>query len=70
MRNFGATALLLGGLGYFYCSDQLGRYAVPSQDTSVAKALATPGGRWQVAQYACVTFGALGALMLLFPKGR
>ena len=70
MRKFGSTALILGVLGYFYCSDRLSRYEAPPAQTGAFKAAETPAGRWQIAQYGCATLAAFGFLMALFPKGR
>ena len=70
MRKFGSTAVIVGVLGYFYCSDRLSRYEAPAAQTSGLGAAQTPAGRWQIGQYGCATLAAFGFLMALFPKGR
>jgi hypothetical protein len=70
MRNFGATLLLLGIVGFFYASSRL-RDAQPlPEGLSITEGLQHPAGRWDLARYGSASVAGLGLLMALFPKGR
>jgi hypothetical protein len=70
MRNFGAILLVLGGLGFFYCSSRLEEARPLAPDLSVSESLEQPAGRWEMARYACAGAAGFGLLMALFPRGR
>ena len=70
MRNFGGVLLLLGILGFFYCSTQTDKYDPVPQGLDIREGLRYPGGRWEVARYACAGVAGFGLLMAFFPKGR
>ena len=70
MRNFGALVLLLGIVGFLYCSSRLSEMAPLPQGLSIDDSLSQPAGRWEVARYACGAAAGFGLLMALFPKGR
>ena len=70
MRNFGAILLVLGGLGYFYCSTRLEEATPLQPGLSIGESLAEPGGRWEMARYGCAGAAGFGLLMALFPRGR
>ena len=48
MRKYGSLALMLGVLGFLYCSDRLSTLPAPPTNVSVAKALEDPSARWQI----------------------
>jgi hypothetical protein len=70
MRNFGAVLLLLGILGFLYCSSRLSEAPAMPQGLSVSDSLDYPAGRWEMARYASAGAAAFGLLMTMFPKGR
>ena len=70
MRNLGAIFLLLGIVGFLYCSSRLSETAALPAGLSVEEALKQPAGRWDVARYACGAAAGFGLLMTIFPKGR
>ncbi len=70
MRNFGGILLLLGVLGFFFASGQLGRLEPVPSGLSLRETLQYPAGRWEFVRYGCAGAGAVGLLLALFPKGR
>lgn len=70
MRNFGALLLLLGILGFLYCSSRLSEAPPMPQGLSVSDSLDYPAGRWEMARYASAAAAGFGLLMAMFPKGR
>jgi len=62
--------MLLGVLGFFYASSQLGSLEPVPQGLSVSESLQYPAGRWELVRYGCGGAAAVGLLMALFPKGR
>jgi hypothetical protein len=70
VRNFGATLLLLGIVGFFYASSRLGETEPMPAGLSVLEGLRHPAGRWDLARYGCVAAAGFGLLVALFPKGR
>ncbi len=70
MRNFGGILLLLGTLGFFYASSQLGNYEAVPEGLSIRDSLRYPAARWDLVRYGCGGVAAVGLLMALFPKGR
>jgi hypothetical protein len=70
MRNFGATLLLLGIVGFFYASSRLADAEPLPEGLSITEGLQLPAGRWDVARYGCAAVAGFGLLMALFPKGR
>jgi hypothetical protein len=70
MRNLGGIVLLLGVLGFFYASSQLGDLEPVPQGLGIRDGLAYPAGRWEMARYGCAAVAAFGLLMALFPKER
>jgi len=70
MRNLGAILLVVGGLGFFYCSSRLEEAQPLASDLSVSQSLEQPAGRWEMARYACAGAAGFGLLMALFPRGR
>jgi hypothetical protein len=70
MRNIGGILLILGVLGFFYCSSQLESLEPVPQGLSVGEGFEYPAGKWEVARYACGGLAGFGLLMAMFPKGR
>jgi hypothetical protein len=70
MRNLGGILILVGVIGFFYCSSQLEGATPPAPDTSLSEAIASPGGRWEFGRYACAGAAGIGVILALFPKGR
>jgi hypothetical protein len=70
MRNFGATLLVLGALGFFYCSSRLSEVEPLPEGLSIGESLDHPAGRWDMARYGSAAAAGFGLLMALFPKGR
>jgi hypothetical protein len=70
MRNFGGIMLVLGVLGFFYCTGQRDNYPELPQGLSLSDSLKQPAGKWDVGRYACGAVAGFGLLMAFFPKGR
>jgi hypothetical protein len=70
MRNMGVILLVLGILGFFYCSSRLEGLEPVPPGLSVGEGLKYPAGKWDVARYGCGGVAAFGLLMAFFPKGR
>jgi hypothetical protein len=70
MRNLGAVLIVLGILGFLYCSGRLDKSAPLPQGLSISESLDHPAGRWEMARYACAAAAGFGVLMAMFPKGR
>ena len=70
MRNFGAVLLLLGILGFFYCSSKLDDVEPLPDGLTVTESLREPAGQWQMARFASAVAGGFGLLIAMFPKGR
>lgn len=70
MRNFGGTLLLLGVIGFFYCSSQLEESGPPPEGLSISESFAHPTGRYEIGRWASACAAAFGGVMALFPKGR
>ena len=70
MRNFGGIMLLVGILGFFYCSDKASKAGEVPEGKSISESLEYDAGKWEVARYVCAGIGAFGLLMTVFPKGR
>jgi hypothetical protein len=70
MRNFGGFMVVLGIVGFLYCSSQLSKMGEVPEGKSISESLEYDVGRYEVARYVCAGIGAFGLLMTLFPKGR
>jgi hypothetical protein len=71
MRQFGAWALLIGIIGFFYSMDRLSKLPEVPGDVPVDRAVRQyPAARWQLAEYGFATLAGFGVLMAIFPKGR
>jgi hypothetical protein len=70
MRNAGGMLLLVGVLGFFYCSARLSNLEPVPAGKSISDSLQYPAGRFEVGRYASAMVGAVGLILALFPKGR
>jgi hypothetical protein len=70
MRNFGGLLLVLGVVGFFYCSARLSNLDPLPAGKSISESLQYTTGRFEVARYAAALAGGIGFLLALFPKGR
>jgi len=70
MRNFGGVMLLVGIIGFLYCSDRASKAGEVPEGKSISESLEYDAGKWQVGRYVCAGVGAFGLLMAMFPKGR
>jgi hypothetical protein len=70
MRNFGGILLLLGALGFFYCSGRLTNLEPVPPGLGVSDSLRYPAGRMELARYGSALLGGIGFILALFPKGR
>jgi len=70
MRNMGGLLMLVGALGFFYCSARLSNLEPVPAGKSVSESLQYAAGRLEVARYGAAIAGAMGLILALFPKGR
>jgi len=70
MRNLGGILLLLGALGFFYCSARLSNLDPLPSGLGIRDSLQYSAGRLEIARYAAALSGVVGFLLALFPKGR
>jgi hypothetical protein len=70
MRNFGGLLLVVGIVGFLYCSSQGSKAGEVPEGKSISESLEYDAGRYEVARYVCAGIAAFGLLMTLFPKGR
>jgi hypothetical protein len=70
MRNFGGIMLVLGVLGFFYCSEQKDKSPALPEGLSLGDAIHQPAGKWDMGRYGCAALAGFGLLMAFFPKGR
>ena len=70
MRNAGGMLLLLGALGFFYCSARLSNLEPVPAGKTISESLQYPAGRYELGRYGAAIAGAVGLILALFPKGR
>jgi hypothetical protein len=70
MRNFGWILLLVGVVGFFYCSQELDNWDPVPEGKSISESLEYPAGKWEVARYGAAGAALMGFLLAMFPKGR
>jgi hypothetical protein len=70
MRNLGGILLMLGILGFFYATSKTEQLEPVPEELSISESLRYPAARWEIARYGVAAMGAMGLLLLLFPKGR
>jgi hypothetical protein len=69
MRTLGALLILIGIVGFFYCSSHLSGLESIPEGTDLSKYLEYDAGRYELGRYLAVLSGLVGVLSL-FPKGR
>lgn len=70
MRTLGALLLLVGIVGFFYCSSQMSGLAPIPEGTSLGDYVRTDAGRFELGRYLSLVSGLIGGLLSMFPKGR
>ena len=70
MRTLGGLLILVGVVGFFYCSSHLSGLESIPEGTDLSKYLEYDAGRYELGRYAAVITALVGVLMSLFPKGR
>jgi hypothetical protein len=70
MRNLGGVLLLLGALGFFFCSARLSNMDPLPAGLSIGDSLRYTAGRFEVGRYVAAMAAGIGLILALFPKGR
>ena len=70
MRTVGALLLLVGIVGFFYCSSHMSGLAPIPDGTALGDYIRTDAGRFELGRYLSLVAGLIGVLLSLFPKGR
>jgi hypothetical protein len=70
MRSFGGLLILIGALGFFYCSAHISEVGPIPQDKTDLEALTYPAGKLEMGRYASAFVAAVGVLMALYPRSR
>ena len=70
MRNLGGALLLLGALGFLYCSARLSNLDPVPSGLTIGDSLRYAAGRFELARYVAALAGGIGFILALFPKGR
>jgi hypothetical protein len=70
MRTLGGVLVLVGIVGFFYCSSNMqGLESIP-EGTSLSRYLEYDAGKFELGRYLSLVAGLIGIIMSLFPKGR
>jgi hypothetical protein len=70
MRTLGGLLVLVGIVGFFYCSTHMqGLESIP-EGTSLGRYLEYDAGKFELGRYLSLVAGLIGAILSLFPKGR
>jgi hypothetical protein len=70
MRTLGALLLLVGIVGFFYCSSHMsGLEAIP-EGTSLGDYVKYDAGKFELGRYASLVAALIGVILSMFPKGR
>ena len=70
MRTLGYLFLLVGIVGFFYCSSHMSGLAPVPEGTALGDYVRTDAGRFELGRYLALVAGFIGVLLALFPKGR
>jgi hypothetical protein len=70
MRQAGGVLVVLGVVGFFYCSAKVSDAPPVPKEAGIMEALREPGGRWDLARYGSAFVGATGSVLLLFTRRR
>jgi hypothetical protein len=70
MRTLGGLLLLVGIVGFFYCSAHMSEVDLIPEGTSLSHYLEYDAGKYELGRYLSLISGMIGIIMSLFPKGR
>jgi len=70
MRTAGGLLVLVGIVGFFYCTSHLSGLDPVPEGTTLGRYFDYDAGRYELGRYASVVCGLVGILLSLFPKGR
>jgi hypothetical protein len=70
MRTLGGLLLLIGAVGFFYCSSQLSELPPVPDGTSLGDYVRYESGKFELGRYVGMCAALVGILLALFPKGR
>jgi hypothetical protein len=71
MRNFGLSLMLIGAIGFLYCSSEIEHTEPMPPNVDVVEGVRFyPRGRLEVGRFAGVAGVAIGLLMAAASKGR
>ena len=70
MRTLGGLLVLVGIVGFFYCSSHLSGLESIPEGTSLGDYLQYEAGKFELGRYVALISELLGVLLSMFPKGR
>lgn len=70
MRTLGGLLLLIGAVGFFYCSSQLSDLPPVPDGTALGDYIRYESGKFELGRYVGMCTAFVGLLLALFPKGR
>ncbi len=70
MRTLGAVLLLVGLVGFFYCSSHLGGLESIPEGTPLGRYLEYDAGKFELGRYLALICALVGVILAMFPKGR
>lgn len=70
MRTLGGLLLLVGIVGFFYCSSNLSGLESIPEGTSLRRYLEYDAGRYELGRYLALVAAFIGVILAMFPKGR
>jgi hypothetical protein len=70
MRTLGALLLLVGIVGFFYCSSHMSGLESIPEGTSLGRYLEYDAGKFELGRYASLVAALIGVILSMFPKGR
>jgi len=70
MRTLGALLLLVGIVGFFYCSSHLSGLESIPEGTALGDYLRYEAGKFELGRYLALVAALIGVILSMFPKGR
>jgi hypothetical protein len=70
MRTLGGLLILVGIVGFFYCSSHLSGLESIPDGTSLGDYLQYEAGKFELGRYVALISALIGVLLSMFPKGR
>jgi hypothetical protein len=70
MRTLGALLLLVGIVGFFYCTSHLSGVEPVAEGTALGDYVRTEAGKLELGRYLSLVAGLIGVILSMFPKGR